>query len=199
MNGQEIRPGRWYYGLAAFIFVGGWVLFGIFLWKNLSGIADQLQQVVVPGKVQLNLPSPGNYTIYHEYESVVGSKIYSGGQTLAGLEVTLSSLATGDEVALSRANVDSTYSMGGRSGKAVFDFTIDRPGAYELTAQYPEGEEGPEVVLAVGQGFTGRILTTIFGALGIVFGSMVLAVAIALITAIKRHNAAKRAKDRYAL
>ncbi len=199
MNGQEIRPGRWYYGLAAFIFVGGWVAFGIFLWKNLSGIADQFQQVVVPGKVQLNLPSPGKYTIYHEYESVVGSKIYSSRQTLAGLEVTLSSLATGDEVALSRTNVDSTYSLGGRSGKAVFDFAIDRPGAYELTAQYPEGEEGPEVVLAIGQGFTGRILTTVFGALGIVFGSIALAVAIALVTAIKRHNAAKRAKDRYAL
>jgi hypothetical protein len=199
MERESLGPSRWYYGLAAIIFVGGWVLFGVFLWRNLSGIADQLQQVVVPGKVQLNLPSPGNYTIYHEYESVVGSRIYSSGQTLFGLEVTLSSVATGDEVALSRTNVDSTYSMGGRSGKAVFDFTIDRPGAYELAAHYPEGEEGPEVVLAVGQGFTGRILVTVFGALGIVFGSMALAVAIAVITAVKRHNAAKRAKDRYAL
>jgi hypothetical protein len=199
MNGEEIRPGRWYYGLAALVFVGGWVLFGIFLWKNLSGIADQLQQVVVPGKASLNLPSPGKYTIYYEYESVVGSKVYSSGQTLSGLEVTLVSAATGDEVALSRTDVDSTYSMGGRSGKAVFDFTIDRPGAYEFAAHYPEGEEGPEVVLAVGQGFTGRILVTVFGALGIVFGSMALAVAIAVITVVKRHNAAKRAKDRYAL
>jgi hypothetical protein len=199
MNGQEIRPGRWYYGLAACIFVGGWVAFGIFLWKNLSGIADQLQQVVVPGKTTINLASAGNYTIYHEYESVVGSKIYSSGQTLSGLEVKLSSVATGEEVALARSGADSTYSLGGRSGKAVFDFTIGRPGAYELTAHYPEGEEGPEVVLAVGQGFAGRILTTVFGALGIVFGSMALAVAIAVITAIKRHNAAKRAKDRYAL
>ena len=199
MNGTYLGPSRAYYALAAGVFVGGWVVFGIFLWKNLSGIADQLQQVIVPGKVELNLPSPGKYTIYHEYESVVGSKVYSSRQSLSGLEVTLSSLATGDEVALSRSNVDSTYSMGGRSGKAVFDFTIDRPGAYELAARYPAGEEGPEVVLAVGQGFTGRILTTVFGALGIVFGAMVLAVAIALVTAIKRHNAAKRAKDRYAL
>jgi len=199
MDGESLGPSRGYYGLAAAVFVAGWLFFGIFLWKNLSGIADQFQQVVVPGKARLDLASPGNYTIYHEYESVVGSKIYSSGQTLSGLDVTLSSAATGDQVALSRANVDSTYSLGGRSGKAVFDFTIDRPGAYELAAHYPEGEEGPEVVLAVGQGFTGRILVTVFGALGIVFGSMALAVAIAVITVVKRHNAAKRAKDRYAL
>jgi hypothetical protein len=42
MDSESLGPSRWYYGLAAFIFVGGWVLFGVFLWKNLSGIADQL-------------------------------------------------------------------------------------------------------------------------------------------------------------
>jgi len=199
MNGEHVGPSRGYYALAAVVFVGGWVFFGIFLFKNLSGLADQLQQVVVPGKAQLNLPSPGKYTIYYEYESVVGSKVYSTGRNFSGLDVTLASAARGDQIALSRTSVDSRYSMGGRSGAAVFDFTIDRPGAYELAAHYPEGEEGPEVVLAVGQGFTGRILTTVFGALGIVFGSIGLAVAIAVITAVKRHNAKKRTQDRYAL
>jgi hypothetical protein len=199
MNGEQVGPSRGYYALAAVVFVGGWVFFGIFLFKNLSGLADQLQQVVVPGKFQLNLPSPGKYTIYYEYESVVGSKVYSTGRNFSGLEVTLAAGATGDQIALSRTSVDSRYSMGGRSGAAVFDFTIDRPGAYELAAHYPEGEEGPEVVLAVGQGFAGRILTTVFGALGIVFGSMALAVALAVITAVRRHNAKKRAQDRYAL
>ena len=71
----------------------------------------------------------------------------------------------------------------------MFDFKIDRPGIYEIAAQYPEGQEGPEVVLAVGQGFTMRVLTTVFGGLAIVFGSIGLAVAIAVITFLKRMRA----------
>jgi len=196
MNGQEIRPGRWYYGLAAVVFISGWVLFGLFLYRNLSGISSKLQQVVVPGKTQLSLNRPGSYTIYYEQESVVGSKVYSTSRSLSGLECTVTAKATGEEVALSRAAVSARYSVGGRSGYSVFDFKIDRPGIYEIAAQYPEGQEGPEAVLAVGQGFTMRVLTTVFGGLAIVFGSIGLAVAIAVYTAVKRHKAMRQAQDR---
>jgi hypothetical protein len=196
MNGQEIRPGRWYYGLAAVVFISGWVLFGLFLFRNLSGISSKLQQVVVPGKTQLSLDRPGSYTIYYEQESVVGSKVYSTSRSLSGLECTVTAKATGEEVTLSRTAVRSRYSVGGRSGYSVFDFKIDRPGIYVLSAQYAEGREGPEVVLAVGQGFTTGILTTVFGGLAIVFGSMGLAVAIAVYTAVKRHKAMRQAQDR---
>lgn len=196
MNGQDIHPGRWYYGLAAVVFISGWVLFGLFFYRNLSGISSKLQQVVVPGKTELSLNRPGSYTIYYEQESVVGSKVYSTSRSLSGLECTVTAKATGEEVALSRAAVSSRYSVGGRSGYSVFDFKIDRPGIYEIAAQYPEGQEGPEVVLAVGQGFTMRVLTTVFGGLAIVFGSIGLAVAIAVYTAVKRHKAMRQAQDR---
>jgi hypothetical protein len=196
MNGQEIRPGRWYYGLAAVVFISGWVLFGLFLYRNLSGISSKLQQVVVPGKTELSLNRPGSYTIYYEQESVVGSKVYSTSRSLSGLECTVTAKATGEEVALSRAAVSSRYSVGGRSGYSVFDFKIDRPGIYEIAAQYPEGQEGPEAVLAVGQGFTMGVLTTVFGGLAIVFGSIGLGVAIAVYTAVKRHKAMRQAQDR---
>jgi hypothetical protein len=196
MNGQEIRPGRWYYGLAAVVFISGWVLFGLFLYRNLSGISSKLQQVVVPGKTELSLNRPGSYTIYYEQESVVGSKVYSTSRSLSGLECTVTAKATGEEVALSRTAVSSRYSVGGRSGYSVFDFKIDRPGIYEIAAQYPEGQEGPEAVLAVGQGFTMGVLTTVFGGLAIVFGSIGLGVAIAVYTAVKRHKAMRQAQDR---
>jgi hypothetical protein len=196
MNGQEIRPGRGYYGLAAIVFISGWVLFGLFLFRNLSGISSKLQQVVVPGKTELSLNRPGSYTIYYEQESVVGSKVYSTSRSLSGLECTVTAKATGEEVTLSRAAVSSRYAVGGRSGYSVFDFKIDRPGVYEIAAQYSEGQEGPQVVLAVGQGFTMGVLTTVFGGLAILFGSIGLAVAIAVYTAVKRHKAMRQAQDR---
>ncbi len=199
MNGQEIRPGRWMYGLAAVIFISGWVLFAVFLWKNLSGIGEGLQQVVVPAKTDITLAKPGKYTIFHEYRSVVGSKVFSSDRTVSGLQCSLASKATGVEVPLSRSLVTGTYDIGGRSGVSMLEFQIDEPGVYEFWAGYEGTGEGPRVVLAIGQGFGLRIATTVLGSLGIVFGCIGLAVAIAVYTAVKRHNALKRAQDRYAL
>jgi len=188
---DEIRPSRWYYGLAGLVFVAGWVFFALFLFQNLSGLSDTLQQVVVPGNVELTLSQPGKYTIYYEYRSVVGTRIFSTEESLPGLECHLVSKTTGSSIPLSRVTASSSYTVGSRSGVAVLDFTIDRAGVYELSAGYPEGREGPEVVLAIGQGFVVRILTAVFGGLAIVFGSMAAAVAIAVITLIKRTKAEK--------
>ena len=198
MNGQATGPSRWYYGVAALVFVAGWVLFALVLFKNLSGLSSRLQQVVVPGKAELNLAQAGTYTIYYEYESVVGSRVYATGRSLSGLECGLTAKATGANVPVSSTTVSSHYSLGSRSGFGVFDFTIDRPGIYVLSAQYAEGREGPEVVLAVGQGFATGIVTTVFGGLAIVFGSMGAAVVIALITLLKRVKARRELNRRTA-
>jgi hypothetical protein len=186
---DEIKPSRWYYGLAGLVFAAGWVLFALVLFKNLSGLADKLRQVVVPGNVELTLSKPGKYTIYYEYRSVVGTRIFSTQESLPGLQCRLVSRATGSSIPLSPVAVSSSYTVGGRSGVAVFDFTIDRAGAYELSTAYPVGREGPEVVLAIGQGFTRGILIAVFGGLATVFGSMGGAVAIAVITFLKRMRA----------
>jgi hypothetical protein len=192
MNNGEIRPSRWYYAIAGVIFVGGWVAFGVFLFMNLSGMRSKLQQVVVPAKADITLRDAGNYTIFYEYNSVVDNKVYSTAQDLSGLGVTLSSKATGSRVSLTPSTSNSTYEFGSRAGKSVFKFNIHDPGVYELSASYPEGQQGPELVLAVGHDFMVGLLTTIFGSLGIVFGSMGIALAITIVTVIKRSNAKKR-------
>jgi len=197
MNDEEIRPSRLYYGLAGVVFVGGFVLFGVFLWRNLRGLEEGLQQVVAPGKADLNLAAPGTYTIFHEHESVVGNRVYSTRESISGLECSLVRKDTGELVTLSRSTVRSNYSVGGRSGTSFLDFRIAQPGIYELSAHYPEGKEGPEVVLAVGRGFSLKIVTTVFGGLGIVFGSMAIAVAIALITLLRRSKAKKEIQIRH--
>ncbi len=199
MNEQAIRPGRWLYGLAAVIFLSGWGLFGVILWKSLSGIGERLQQVVVPGTAEVSLPKPGKYTIFHEYQSVVGSRIYSMAQDIPGLECSLQNKATGAPVELSRSVSSSSYSVGGRSGVSFMDFHIGQPGTYLLSAAYPEGVSGPETVLAVGQGVGLRIVAGVLGSLAAVFGCIGLAVAIAVYTGVKRYKASRRPPDRYAL
>lgn len=38
-----------------------------------TGLTDSLTQVVVPGQETLKLAEPGDYTIFYEPESIVGS------------------------------------------------------------------------------------------------------------------------------
>jgi hypothetical protein len=191
MDDMEITPSRKYYVLAGMVFVAGWVLFAWFLVKGLSGMGAKLQQVVAPGETNLTLREPGNYTVFYEYHSVIGDKVYSTEESISGLACTLVSKAKDSKISISPTSSNSTYEFGGRSGRSIFVFRIDQPGVYALSATYPQGQQGPEVVLAVGKDFTTGIFTTVLGALAMLFGSIATAVAITLVTLIKRSKAEK--------
>src|SRR5208283_1139575 len=122
MDEPRITPSRWYYVLAGVVFVVGWVLFALFLFKTLSGMGAKLQQVAAPGETDLTLREPGNYTIFYEYHSVIGDKVYSTEESLSGLACVLVSKAKNSEIALSPSSMNSTYELGGRSGRSIFDF-----------------------------------------------------------------------------
>jgi hypothetical protein len=197
MSNQDIKPSRWYYGLAIVVFIIGESLFILFLLNSLRGLTDGLTQVVVPVKSEIMLPETGKYTIFYEYQSVLGDRLYFTGESLSGLHCTLTSKVTGYRIALSRPLARSTYSFGGRKGVSVLEFNIDQPGTYEFSASYPKGQEGPEVVLAMGRGFMRKLIGTIFGGLAIFFGSGAIAIAIIVATLLKRQKARKQLENRF--
>ena len=197
MSNQNIKPSRWYYGLAIVVFIIAGSLFTLFLFNSLSGLTEALTQVVVPVKTDITFPETGKYTIFYEYQSVVGNRLYFTGESLSGLQCTLTSKVTGYRIALSRPLARSTYSLGGRKGISVLEFNIDQPGIYEFSASYPGGHEGPEVVLAMGQGFLKNLMGTIFGGLAIFFGSGAIALAIIVTTFLQRQKAKKQLESNY--
>ena len=197
MNNQNIRPSRWYYGLAIVVFIIGESLFIWFLLNSLSGLTEPLTQVVAPVKSEIVLPATGKYTIFYEYQSVVGDRLYSTGRSLSGLQSALTSKVTGYRIALSRPLTRSTYSFGGRKGVSVLQFNIDQPGIYEFSAWYPKGQEGPEVVLAMGHGFLKKLMGTIFGGLALFFGSAAIPIGITVVTSLKRQKAKKQLENKY--
>jgi len=160
-------------------------------------------QVVVPGSSDITLSQPGKYTVFYEYQTMVGNRIYSTGEDIPGIQVNLVSKESGDEIPLSSASVNRTYTIGSRSGIGLFDFAIDQPGTYELSSSYPadqgQQEQSPEIVLAVihssaVEKLFGSIMGTVAGALAIVFIPFVAGVAIIIITFIKRRKASARAR-----
>lgn len=192
MENSETGPSKGYYALAMLVFIGGWVGFAYVLFSGLWGMEGKLQQVVVPGRTEITLRTAGTYTIFYEYKSVVGNKIYSTSKEMSGLECVVISKTTAARVPLTAATTSGNYEFDGRAGTSAFDFTIHDPGVYELSAAYPEGQSGPEVVLAVGHDFAKGMVTTILGSLAIVFGSMLTSAVIAGVTAFKRYKARKQ-------
>jgi len=194
MSNHTAGPGRGYYAVALIVFIIGELAFVVFLFDRLRNIEDSLEQVVVPGKKELQLSKVGRYTIFHEHRSVLGDKMYSTGADISSLQLGLASKDTGERIELSPASTHSTYSFGSRSGVSVFSFRIDEPGRYELSARYPKGEQTPEVVLAIDHGFLRKLLTAIFGGIAICLGSFVIAALIAIMTFVKRLAAKRQAE-----
>lgn len=184
-------PSRWFYGLAVLIALAGSAVFIVFLFGTLGNLTKGLEQVVVPGSHEMRFDKAATYLVYYEYESVVGGKVYSTGETLSGLQCAITHKVSGKKVLLGSASASSNYTIGGRAGEAILQFTIDEPGTYEFSAWYENG--GQYVVLAVGQDFTMRLFVSIFGGIAVLFGSWVIAVIIAIITLVKRRKVSKSA------
>jgi hypothetical protein len=144
-------------------------------------------RVVMPGSIVVTLDAPGTYTIYHEADSVVDGKLYSA-PNIAGLSVTVTGDGTGAQIPVAVPSMSSSYSVGGHSGKSVLAFEITAPGRYLLSGRYANGRSEPQTVLAVSRGFLGRLLGTIFGAIGAVGLGFIAALVLVLTTYFRRRR-----------
>ena len=178
-------PGRIWYLVGLAIFFAGMATMSVFLFARLSGMQDGLTRVVVPGEHAITLAA-GDYTIFHETQSVIDGKIYSS-SGLSGLTVSVTA-PDGATIPLTEAS-SGRYSFSGHTGYAVFDFAAPAAGDYTLAARYDDGATGPETVLAVGAGFLSGLLATIFGSLALAFGGAVIAAIIIVGTLVRRRRA----------
>jgi hypothetical protein len=182
--------------LAALVVITGLLIFGWMAYSALSDIGGDLVQMAAPGTAELDLEKAGEYTIFYEDVSVVEGRFYSTGEAVPpGLVIELLDLSTGEKVDLSPPFGSSTYTFAGRSGRSIAAFEIDHPGVYRMTASYPPGREGPQVVLAVGTGLFGGIASKIVVAIAALFGSIVIGAAILISGERKREREEERLRE----
>lgn len=182
-------PGRKGYVIAALVLIAGLAATATFLVLQLRDLGAGVRQVVVPGVAELELEEVGGYTIFHETGATVDGRYYAA-DDVSGLAVTVTD-PDGKPVDVRSAGVTTSYEFGGRKGRSILAFDIERPGTYLLKGEYPGGA-GSDVVLAVGHGFGRRLGATIAGALALAFGSAAIALALAVATFLRRYNAKRR-------
>jgi hypothetical protein len=157
VDSPSLKPSHWYYALSLALFLVG----GFLLQSSLICMADYSQQVLAPCERDLTFSEAGRYTIFYEYQTVVGERSYSSERSLPCLNCSLVEMESGRNVSLLPPLIPSEYLVGYRHGVSMLTFRIDQPGIYHLSARDPEEGKGPQVVLAVGR--VGRGLVTALG------------------------------------
>lgn len=185
--GTSKAPSAWFYAIGpAVIGITSVVAIVLFV-VGILGMAPDAR-VVVPGSHEVQFDKTGEYIVYYEYESTVDGVAYSTDEHLHGMVATLRSQDGSRIVPLTDAAVNSEYSIGSRSGVSIFEFDIDEPGTYILTAEYQNGRVAPEVVLAVGQF---NIVEVLLRSIPLGLVGFVLGVILIVLVLVKRRKAGK--------
>lgn len=188
MKTEIIKPSKIFYGISGVILVIGIILFVITLVSGIISSVDKLNnQVIVPGTKIIELNETGKYNIFFEYRSVIDGKVFDT-NNINGLICSLRNTKTDEFIKLDNSSVKSNYSVNGRAGKSIFEFSINETGKYELKAWYETGD-GEDAVLVIGKGFGKELILTIMLSIGILFASLGLAIPIFIVTLIKRKKA----------
>lgn len=196
MNQSATGPTRLGYLIALIVFVLGSVGALALVVLFVTGILDltgSMQRFVVPGVEEIELEETGRYTIYYEHRSTVGGREFDTSEQPPDLDVTVTSVETGEPVPVSAATGNVNYNLWDREGESYLSFRIDEPGTYEIMADYPGGADGPEVVLAVGEGLLSSIFLSIGAILGagaLFCGTIVVALIIVVVTLVRRSRSA---------
>ncbi|MFW6061540.1 MAG: hypothetical protein ACOC93_01905 [Planctomycetota bacterium] len=188
MNASNAGPSRAGYLLAALVAIAG-VAVAVGVIVHIFTEERTIGRLRAPGRVTLQLPEAGDYDIYHEYKTVVDGEIVSQPRDVVeGLRLTIRPVGGDRRVPLEPMAAETNYNLGSRSGVGVYEFTIDQPGEYEFTANWPEAEERRAMLIIQPAWILEAILSGLAGAAAALAGGA-MAIVIAVVTFTRRQRA----------
>jgi hypothetical protein len=180
MAAHPVRPARFWYWVAGAAAVAAvvWFALSLFLgFRSMSVQVEGFQRVPIPGQTEVSFAEPGGYTLYFE-----GSGASDEQPAIPPFNVSLSSVASGQEVPIRDYGSSVTYGLAGHSGRALATFRIDEPGRFLLRTE--ADPQAVETNIAVGPSVGSAIARTailpVAGALILLLAGAVLAVVVAL-------------------
>lgn len=133
---------------------------------GLSNLTEGLIRFTAPGRAQIAIEEPGTYTVFHEYRSTFGGRVYSGPSSLPGMNIQMR--GPGGVFPIVRSSSGNfTYNVGSSAGYAVGSVKIERTGGYEVTSVFTGGE-GDQVVLGLGRDKGKSTFQSVGGVFGLI-------------------------------
>jgi hypothetical protein len=187
------RTSSLWYAIGALIIIGGMVGAIVGAVHDLSGMESRFTRFAMPGSVDLHLAQPGPYIIYYERRSVVDGEIFQTPE-VTDIKCTVTSRG-GEEVAINPTAFSATYSLGGREGTALAEFSAPSPGTYKITCAYPSGK-GTRIALAIAPSFGGATPVSVLMWAALAFGSLGLGLVVLIVTLVRSVARRGSAHDR---
>jgi hypothetical protein len=164
---NQVRGVRgWWYSVALVPFAIGIALF-VHQVVGLIEAVDDMPRVVVPGQGDVVLAA-GSHLIFGETESVYGGTAYVASEL--SLRCTVVDATSGGGVPLAAPSGSAEYTVGGHSGRSMFEFTAPHEGRYHIDC---DGTGGPTTI-AFGGALLGAALALFASLGGGIFGASVV-------------------------
>jgi hypothetical protein len=142
---DSVTPGRKWYIIAALM-----ILAGVFLIPAAIVIpllsAPKPVPFIVPGSHPFNLTTPGEFVLWHNYDTIFEGKTFSSNALPGGLQMQLSNITARTVVPLV-PNQSTTVSSRSDARRSVATFTVTNSGQYLLSVQ----GAAPEMVFSFGK------------------------------------------------
>ena len=207
MSESKPKPTGWYYVLAIllpiFACLGTACIVSVAVPKLPGALevfrTENLTQVVVPGSAEIRFPKAGAYAVYYEYRSNTDGVSYARDQRPPTMTCQLISDRTGEAIPLAPSTVaGDVYTYPDRAGVMFKRFSIDQPGVYDFSCQYPYGGSYPKRVMAVGPNLIWEFFNVALKPIaGVLAGALAFAAACGIsmlivgIVAVKRHRSTR--------
>lgn len=156
MNGARPDSGRGWYAAAVMIAIAGCIAGVAMGWHAVALITD-VRQFLAPGGISIEVATPGDYLLWHDYRAVFEGRVYSTEKSLPD-EIRFRVDGPDGTVTVSGAN-GATSTMGETESVAVVSFPAAAPGHYHIAI---EGEF-PARVFSVGPDNLMKGFALIFG------------------------------------
>jgi len=137
------------------------------LWEGFLKNA-RVQMVEVPGFHELQLDSPGLYAGLYQHR---GSGVLPA-EALSHLDVRILTKGSYEEIPVLLNNTGQSFERFGVRAIPVFNFSIEEPGSYTMSAVYNDNRTGPTVPIFIIPQAAQNIKQTLF--VGIVFFALLL-------------------------
>jgi hypothetical protein len=181
-----------WYAIGALIIIGGMVGAVVGAIHAVSGLESKFTRFAMPGSVDLHLAQPGQYVIYYEHRSVVDGEIFQTPE-VTDIKCAVTS-PSGEAVEINPTGFTATYSLSGREGTTLAQFSVSSAGTYRIKCAYPNGK-GTRIALAVaplGDATASSLL--VWAALAL--GSLGLGLAVLITTLVLRASKREGVHDR---
>lgn len=177
------RYGYWLAALLIGCSIATGVVVGARVVDRIRDLDDALPQVLGPGDARVRVGTPGRQTIFLETRTTYRGRTYSTGD-VSGLQIVVHDPA-GRSVRVRSASSNTTYDVGGRSGRSIAAFSAPRAGSYDVETT---ADTDTRFVLAIGRLDVLSLVGLILGGVAIAGFTFLAGVTLIVLTIMDRRK-----------